>query len=274
MPELPEVETVRRSLEPLVQGHSISEAEVYYGKIIKYPSVQAFLQQLKAQKIKGIRRRGKYLIFELSHEQLLIFHLRMTGRITAVKRETEVAKHTHLVIRLSNGLDLRFADIRKFGTVYLLNCGEECKVNGLFTLGPEPLGEEFSLSYLKEQIKGKKTAIKSFLLNQTKIAGIGNIYADEILFAARLNPGRKLDTLNDNEIEALHLAVRKKLLEGIKYRGTSFKDYVDGLGEKGEYQKRLQVYGRAGERCSRCGAALEKKVVAGRGTVYCPHCQS
>jgi len=272
MPELPEVETVRRSLEPALLGRTIRKVNIYYGGIIKKPDPGQFAQLIKDRRIEKVSRRGKYLLLELSGALLLVIHLRMTGQLTVAEQETPLADHTHLVFALDNGHELRFRDVRKFGLIYLI--AKDClqDAGGLCTLGPEPLGEDFTPAYLAHCLRNKRVKLKALLLDQTAVAGIGNIYADEALFRAGLHPERLACQLDEMEISRLHQAIRAVLQEGIDYRGTSFRDYVDGQGEKGGFQNRLKVYGRAGEKCS-CGAVLEKKTVAGRTTVYCPRCQ-
>lgn len=274
MPELPEVETIRRSLEPLVKDKTITGIDVYFGGVIKYPGPAEFCRLLQGKVITGIARRGKYLLFALSNDYTLVIHLRMTGRITAGNTGAEpYGKHTHVVFGLSGGWELLFTDQRKFGMLYLVKSGDWSRIRGLRDLGPEPLEEGFTLVCFGEMAEKMKGRLKSFLLNQNRIAGIGNIYADEILFEAGLHPERRLESLNRDEVGELYRAIRKKLAEGVEYRGTSFRDYVDGKGEKGGFQERLHVYDRANKPCIRCGRSLVKTVVAGRGTVFCPHCQ-
>ena len=273
MPELPEVETIRRTLEPYLVGCRIENIEIYYGGIIKKPEPVVFIKQASGQIIRDIKRRGKYLLIQLGDEYTLVIHLRMTGQLTISDRNTAVAKHTHLIFRLDNGKELRFTDIRKFGMVYLIPAGEWHEAGGLAGLGPEPLNDEFTADCLCEIIKGKKGKLKAFLLDQTRIAGIGNIYADEIMFEAGLAPQRTIETLSRQEIGQLYAAIRAKLQEGIEYQGTSIRDYVNGLGEKGGFQHRLKVYDCAGQPCARCGTMLVKTTVCGRGTVFCPQCQ-
>lgn len=272
MPELPEVETVKRTLEPLVVGDRIVCVQVNYAGIIKYPDTREFIEGIKNRVIEAITRRGKYLLFSLSEGLELIIHLRMTGRLTVNNREDILDKHTHLVFALTSGKELRFTDVRKFGLVYLVQKGRWDMIHGLVTLGPEPLTTDFTIDVLTDKLHGKKTKLKSFLLDQTQIAGIGNIYADEIMFAAGLHPERKTGDLKVEEIANLYNAIRSRLQEGIKHRGTSIRDYVDGKGEKGGFQEMLKVYGRGGEKCS-CGLRLISIVSAGRTTVYCPGCQ-
>ncbi len=274
MPELPEVETVRRSLEPQVLEQTILEADVYYGGIIKAPDPHTFCDRIKGRRVKSVLRRGKYLIFTLDLSTMLVIHLRMTGQLLVCGREAPLKKHTHLVFRLSGGQELRFIDIRKFGLVYLVENNDMSAVKGLHTLGPEPLAEDFTWGGLAEKLKKRRGALKAFLLDQSQIAGIGNIYADEILFQAGLHPERKPQDLKPQEVKNLYAAIRFKLQEGIDFRGTSIRDYIDAKGEKGSFQNRLQVYDRAGRPCMRCGQILKKKVIAGRGSVYCPNCQT
>lgn len=273
MPELPEVETVRRTLEPLVAGRTIRRTDIYYGGIIKAPDQDSFRERLAGQRIQAVERRGKYLLFRLDGKQTLIIHLRMTGQLVACEAGVPPAAHTHLVFHLSDGLELRFVDIRKFGLVYLAPDGVPGAVKGLEALGPEPLGQEFTISCLTERLRRKKCNVKAFLLDQTQIAGIGNIYADEILFAARLHPEKPAAEIGPAEAADLHQAIRAKLREAIDCRGTSFRNYIDARGEKGGFQHRLAVYGRGGKPCPRCGRLLVKKKIAGRGSVFCPDCQ-
>lgn len=273
MPELPEVETVRRSLEPILLGKTILQVVINYSGIIKKPDPSGFRAILEGRSILGVGRRGKYLLFKLSGNYTLVIHLRMTGQLVLVEKGRESTKHTHLIFHLNEDIDLHFVDIRKFGMVYLIPTEHWNEIGGLAGLGPEPLSADFTQSYLEERISAGKGNLKSFLLDQSQIAGIGNIYADEILFEAGLHPERLRLTLSGEEIERLYLAINLKIKEGIEYRGTSIRDYVDGRGEKGGFQDRLKVYDRGGKNCVKCGNTLIKGIVAGRGTVYCPNCQ-
>lgn len=273
MPELPEVETVKRSLAPFLKGTKIMDVEILFAGIIKEPTPILFREKIRGKTIIDLERRGKYLLFFLDEGLTLVIHLRMTGQLTVCSRDLPVNKHTHLIFSLSSQQEWRFTDVRKFGLVYLVPTGHWERIKGLWNLGYEPLAENFTLQVLTELLRGKKGKLKSFLLDQSKIAGIGNIYADEILFEARLHPQREIRTLQAKEMENLYKAIKLKLEEGVIYRGTSLRDYVDGRGEKGGFQERLQVYGRGGESCNRCGTCLERIIVAGRGTVFCPHCQ-
>jgi formamidopyrimidine-DNA glycosylase len=273
MPELPEVETVKRSLTPFLKGMKIKSVKILFDGIIKEPSPLEFKEKVTGRTITALARRGKYLLFFLDECLTLVIHLRMTGQLTVCSCDLPVNKHTHLIFSLSSRQEWRFTDARKFGLVYLVPAGKWEKIKGLQNLGYEPLAEEFTLQALTGLLTGKKGKLKSFLLDQSKIAGIGNIYADELLFAAGLHPERTIATLETAEIGQLYRAIRSTLEEAVAYRGTSLRDYVDGRGEKGGFQERLQVYGRGGKSCYRCGRRLEKIVVAGRGTVFCPSCQ-
>lgn len=273
MPELPEVETVRRTLEPDLINQKIKAVRVYYGGIIKRPDPEQFVTELAGRMIKGIRRRGKYLIFNVSDGLDLVIHLRMTGQLVVCEPDLPLNKHTHLVFTLGDGRDLRFTDTRKFGLIYLVEQGRYESISGLFKLGPEPLEEEFTPEVLQNSLQKKSgTGLKAFLLDQSQLAGIGNIYADEILFAAGLHPTRPAGSLKPREVKRLYESIRSRLQEGVEMRGTTIRNYVDGRGVKGGFQEKLKVYGRGGDFC-RCGAVLEKITAAGRTTVFCPRCQ-
>ncbi|MFZ7102701.1 MAG: DNA-formamidopyrimidine glycosylase [Peptococcaceae bacterium] len=276
MPELPEVETVRRSLEPNLLGKKITDIQVNLPKLIKIPSgdAKAFKEILIGSKFKEIKRRGKYLLFYLDNGWVLVIHLRMTGRLLyIISPQTPVEKHTHFIFSLDNNVQLRFHDIRQFGLIYLVPGDQLEQIAGLQTMGPEPLSAEFSCACLKEIIGTKKQKAKAFLLDQRCVAGIGNIYADEILFQAAIHPDENIGNLSEAKKEALWAAIRDRIGAGIEYRGTSIKDYVDGFGESGSFQHQLKAYGKAGSPCINCGTPLERIISAGRSTVYCPKCQ-
>jgi len=273
MPELPEVETIRRSLAGLLAGKTITGVEVVHPGVIKAPDPQTFPADLTGRTFVDFDRRGKYLLLKLTGDMVLVVHLRMTGRLVVTAPETERARHTHLVLSLRGGQELRFVDTRRFGAIYLLPADRLGEISGLSNLGPEPLDPEFSLARFKEVFKGKNRALKGLLLDQTFVAGLGNIYADEVLARARLNPARKAGELSTEEVERLYLAIREELTLAIEHRGTSFRDYVDGLGQKGENQNYLKVYQRRDQPCSYCGAPIVREKLARRSTFYCPHCQ-
>ncbi|NLT96443.1 MAG: DNA-formamidopyrimidine glycosylase [Clostridia bacterium] len=275
MPELPEVETVRRSLEPNLLNKTITEVKVFLPKLIKIPSgdAEAFGRILTGRKFKAIKRRGKYLLLYLEPDWVLVIHLRMTGRLLYIEKPVPVEKHTHFIFCLDDGNELRFHDVRQFGLIYLVQEKDLETIEGLKTMGPEPLSEDFTLECLKNSIKGKKQRAKVFLLDQRCVAGIGNIYADEILFQAGIHPDRRVDTLRDDEKEALWRAIKDRLQAGVDHRGTSIKDYVDGFGQAGSFQNQLQVYGKYGEPCPRCGTIIQRTKSGGRTTSFCPRCQ-
>ncbi|MDX9872780.1 MAG: DNA-formamidopyrimidine glycosylase, partial [Clostridia bacterium] len=207
MPELPEVETVRRSLQLLLEGQKITGVEVFYGGIIKNVDAEEFAALSKDKSIVSIGRRGKYLLLELSEGYTLVIHLRMTGQLLYTQADEPVTKHTHILFHLSGGHELRFVDVRKFGLIFLVKTGRWEACGGLANLGPEPLEEAFTLRAWNKLIANQKGGLKAFLLDQRKIAGIGNIYADEILFAAGLHPLKRVESLKPKEIAALYSAI-------------------------------------------------------------------
>lgn len=272
MPELPEVETIRRSLEPLLVGKKIVDVSVHLPKAIRGKSPEELHQELMGKGIAAVDRRGKYLLLRLEGGGTLVFHLRMTGRVIFRASAAEpLAKHTTLVLGFADGSQLRFEDPRKFGTVDLLVDDGPHAMN---LLGPEPLGGEWTVEDLIRAARARKTSIKAVLLDQTVVAGLGNIYVDESLFRAGVYPGRPAASLSIEEWQRLHGIIREVLAEGVECRGTTHRDYVDGLGNAGGFQERLRVYGRIGLPCVNCGTTLRRKKLAGRGTHYCPKCQS
>lgn len=273
MPELPEVETIRRSLEGYLIGRVIKKIIINMPKIIKYPEPEKFKCLLESDQIIKLGRRGKYLLFYMTSGYIWVTHLRMTGQFHYCPQEEPYLKHTHLCFILDNNYELRYIDIRQFGTMYLLRPEEFHVVHGLRTLGPEPLGKDLSFKHFCQRLEGKKTILKQLLLDQTFVAGIGNIYADEILYEAGLHPERAANTLSLKEKEALYKSVRKMLQMGIDSRGTSFRNYVDGEGKEGSFQKLLRVYGRGGSPCIKCGRPLTKQKIAGRSSCFCSFCQ-
>lgn len=273
MPELPEVETVRRTLEPCCQGEKIVELNLLHPDVLLGGSLAEVKKAILGKKILGISRQGKYLIVNLEENLHLVLHLRMTGRFVLAEAEDPIVKHTHVIFKLSNGKELRFIDIRRFGRVELVRTENLTQVSGLRTLGPEPLSEEFNLEYFKAGLKKANRNIKALILDQTFIAGLGNIYADEALFQAKINPSRLAKDIKETEAAHLLKAIKSVIAKAIEARGTTFRDYVDGRGEKGSFQNLLKAYGKGGTPCVDCGVILEKSRVAGRGTVFCPHCQ-
>ncbi|MFW6022898.1 MAG: bifunctional DNA-formamidopyrimidine glycosylase/DNA-(apurinic or apyrimidinic site) lyase [Halanaerobiaceae bacterium] len=273
MPELPEVETIVSGLSLLIKGSTIEDIIIREKNLIAFPSVEEFKDGLKNKSIIAITRRGKYILIRIEGHKTLVVHLRMTGRLLVKSREVEYDKHTHIIFQLNNELDLRFHNVRKFGRMYLVDSGDYTPAGGLANLGPEPLSEKFTLEVFRESISRRSTNIKSLLLNQSFLAGLGNIYTDEALFMAKILPERKADTLTDGEIENLYNAIRYVLKQGVKLGGTSFSDYLNAFGEKGKFQYELKVYQQEGSECTICGSKIIKKRIAGRGTHYCPVCQ-
>ncbi|WP_017726619.1 DNA-formamidopyrimidine glycosylase [Halalkalibacterium ligniniphilum] len=273
MPELPEVETVRRTLTRLVVGKVIEDVTVTWPKMIKRPDdVEQFRQQLIGQKIHEIGRRGKFLLIRLD-SYTLVSHLRMEGRYGLYKKREENNKHTHVIFHFTDDTELRYQDVRKFGTMHLFPIGTEEKEPPLVALGIEPFAESFTPQLLVEAFKKTNRKIKTSLLDQGTVVGLGNIYVDETLFRAGIHPERLAKDLSEEEYVRIHKAMIETLKEAIDLGGSSIKSYVNGQGEMGMFQQRLDVYARKGEACNHCGAEIIKTVVGGRGTHFCPSCQ-
>ena len=271
MPELPEVETVARGLRASLEGRTITGVTVRWPRTIARPTPDEFQALVKGRRVVSVGRRGKYVVLSLDHGCLLI-HLKMSGRLYVVPAGQAADKHEHTVFDLDGGLQLRFRDVRKFGRVYLVDRVEQ--VTG--GLGPEPLADDLTLAEFRRHLARRSGRLKSLLLNQAFLAGLGNIYADVALFHAGLHPLRTARSLTPAEQSRLYEAIRTVLRQAIAGRGTTLGDggYVDALGEAGDYQEQIAVYGRAGRPCVRCQATIERIVVGGRSTHFCPHCQS
>lgn len=273
MPELPEVETIRRTLSRLIVGRTIDRTAVTLGRMIQHPKdVAQFCVMLEGQTVRHIGRRGKYLCILLD-DYTLVSHLRMEGRYGLYSGADPVEKHTHVIFYFRDGTELRYRDVRQFGTMHLFPAGEERRHPPLRDLGLEPLDSSFTLEEFRRRLQNRPTKIKPLLLNQKYVAGIGNIYADEALFLSGIHPERTADSLSDAEWEKLHEAVIRTLREAVEAGGSSIKSYVNGQGEMGRFQQQLRVYGRKEQPCYRCGGPIEKTVVGGRGTHICPRCQ-
>lgn len=269
MPELPEVETVRRGLNRLVSGATIASIEVFWPKIINN-DVDSFKQRLANQTIQTIDRRGKYLLFRFSNGLTMVSHLRMEGKYNVVPRGEDQGKHTHVIFHLTDDRDLLYNDTRKFGRMTLVPTGEENTVAGLRTIGPEPVAEQLTLAYMTATFGKSKKMIKPLLLDQSKIAGIGNIYADETLWMSKIHPMRPANSLTTDEIATLCQNIIDEMAMAIKGHGTTVHSFSTAFGEAGQFQNHLHVYGREGEPCERCGTIIEKIKVAQRGTHFCP----
>lgn len=276
MPELPEVETIRRSLLPILVGRKIKQVEIFNDVVIESGNPEAFVA-LAGAEVADINRRGKYLLFDIVQGgQLLVIvaHMRMTGKLLFDSAVRPVAKHEHVRFLFDDGSQLAFEDMRRFGRLWLVKPEEIPNVSGLNTLALEPLDDGFTVEYLMEKLQRKQRSnAKGTLLDQHIVAGLGNIYVDEVLFAAGVHPERKVSTLTHDEICDLVAAMKRILSTAIENRGTTFRDYVDGNNEKGDMQNFLQVFQREGEPCPRCGAIIKRIKVVGRSSFFCPECQ-
>ncbi|NOX61064.1 MAG: bifunctional DNA-formamidopyrimidine glycosylase/DNA-(apurinic or apyrimidinic site) lyase [Chloroflexi bacterium] len=266
MPELPEVQTILDALAPLIWEQVIVDVSVLWPGVVDRPSVDEFVAAVRGRRVVQTSRRGKYMLFQLDDACWLIMHLRMTGNMRVVFREEPVQPHDRLVFHLENGRDWRFNDTRKFGRAYLVSDPDEV----VGKLGPEPLDESFSAAYFIEKLAGRRAAIKTLLLDQRIVAGVGNIYADEALFRARVHPLRAAGSLQPREIAALVDAVKGVIAQALDEMGTTLRDYRRPDGSVGEFQNSLQVFRRTGRPCPRCGAMIERIVVGGRATHFCP----
>jgi formamidopyrimidine-DNA glycosylase len=270
MPELPEVETIVRALRRPLAGRTFTEVRNYWPRHIVTPSVAELQRRIHGRAILSINRRAKYLVFSLTDNETLIIHLKMSGHLAVVDSDTPPDKHTHTIFRLDNGQELRFHDTRKFGRVYLVQ--DPASILG--HLGPEPLESAFTVDVLRERLQNKRRVLKPLLLDQTFVAGIGNIYADEALYYAGLHPERRSDTLSPAEVEALHSAIQKVLNLGIEREGASIDKYVKPDGSKGDMQNAVAVFRRTGQPCYHCGTLIHRIKLGGRSTHFCPTCQS
>ena len=274
MPELPEVETVRRGLALRLSGRRIIGAELRRPDL-RRPFPPGLARRLEGARIGDLRRRGKYILIELDDDGLLLLHLGMSGRITAGGNNAPDEKHDHVVLRLDDGTVVRFNDPRRFGLVDYLPRGTEGAHPLLAGMGPEPLGPDFDGAYLAKALAGKLTPIKSALLDQKIVAGLGNIYVCEALYRARLSPRRLAATVTGTRAARLAQAIRGVLDEAIEAGGSSLRDYVQANGELGYFQHRWAVYGREGEKCPACNCkeGVRRITQAGRSTFYCARWQ-
>ena len=272
MPELPEVETIKEDLRELVVGSRIEGAGVLGAALVEQPSIEEFVRRLEGARIEGARRRAKHLIVELGSGDSLVFQLKIGGQLLLVPPVEEPRTALMLVLRLDGDRRLFLRDQTGFSRARVLDA-EELEER-LSSLGPEPLGEGFGVEYLRETIGSRRAQIKPLILDQKVVAGIGNIYADEILFDARLHPRRKADTLSDEEWAALRGAIRENLAAGVEHRGTTVRLYRDVLNRPGEHQNHLRVFEKHGRPCPEgCGGEVVRESVGGRPTHYCPGCQ-
>jgi formamidopyrimidine-DNA glycosylase len=270
MPELPEVETVVRALRGPLIGRTVQGMWYDWANTIHSPDPHEFAARITGQRFKAIERRAKYILCHLDYDTLVV-HLKMTGRlyVSPDEAEQDADRWVHFRLQLDEGQQLRFSDSRKFGKVYLADSLEP--ITG--KLGPEPLDDAFTVAAFQQRLSGRNRAIKALLLDQTVLAGVGNIYADEALFRSGIHPLRSSASLSEAEITRLHGAIRDALNAGIQHEGASISWYRKPDGTQGESQKHFFVYGREGQACQTCGHPIEKIRVAQRGTHFCPQCQ-
>lgn len=273
MPELPEVETVAGDLRAAVVGRTVMTVELGHPKVIRFPVPVVFAAVLPGRRIEGVSRRGKFIFCALSGGEDLVFHLGMTGHLLVCSGDAPPAPHTHLRARLDDGRELRYDDVRRFGRILLGPRASLEDSRVLPVLGVEPLSDEFTAARLDAVLRTTTRTVKAALLDQRGVAGLGNIYIDEACHLAGVRPGRRCNTLTRAQRAALHAAIPAILRGAIGNRGSSVSDYRDVWNAKGSNQERLQVYGRGGQPCFRCGAILRRTTVAGRTTVHCPNCQ-
>ena len=272
MPELPEVETVVRGLRAKVVGRIIRKVNIYYENIIEYPDVCSFQEKIKNQKINEINRYGKWIIFVLDRYYLLS-HLRMEGKYFLKPKGATLEKHEHVSFVLDNDMELRYMDVRKFGKMQLIEKENINKIGPFLEMGLEPWDKKLNTLYLKEKFLRKKLPIKSCLLDQRIIVGIGNIYADEILFLSKINPLKEANSLSFEELERIIDNTKLVLEKAIEKGGTTIRSYTSLNGIHGLFQQELYVHSKEGQKCLICGSDILKIKVGGRGTYYCPKCQ-
>ena len=268
MPELPEVETVRARLAPLLTGRTLERVEIRDGRLTRPFDPALVASELVGERVAAVERRGKYLLLRMETGRALVVHLRMTGSFRG-----EETPHTRAVITLDDATQIVYRDVRRFGTWLLLEPGEldpylDAK------LGAEPLGRGFGPRALAAVLEGRRAPIKAALLDQRTVAGLGNIYVDEALWRARIHPLKPARELDDDEVRSVHGAIRAALRMGIARQGATLRDYAQPDGRRGTMQHEFKVYGRGGEPCDRCGTPIEKTRAGGRGTWYCPACQT
>jgi len=279
MPELPEVETIRIGLQEKIKDKQIKDIIVNISKIIKKPSLEEFINKIKDKKIKEIDRRGKYIIIYLDSEDKLVIHLGMTGLLiypydNKITEKEINSKHNHLIFTFTDNTQLVFNDVRRFGKIFLVSNIDE--VESIAKLGVEPLEGYFTEEIFIQVLNKKKNCkIKSFLMKQEFITGLGNIYANEVLYRSNIHPLRLISSLNKQEVRNLYQQIKLVLVEAVKLRGSTVADeaYRDTDGEKGKFAEKLQVYARKGKPCIRCGNIIEVLKIEGRSTFICPQCQ-
>ena len=273
MPELPEVETVRTSLEPVLLGRTFERVAIDDPRLTRPFDPQAVARELEGERVASVERRGKYLVVRFESGRVLLVHLRMTGSFRHVPAGVPAdSPHTRAVVRLDDGSDVTYRDVRRFGT-WLLVEPSELDTYLEARLGEEPLARGFGPAALAARLANRRAPLKAALLDQRTLAGLGNIYVDEALWRARLHPLRPANGLDADEVRALHRGIRAALRMGIARQGATLRDYAQPDGTRGSMQHEFKVYGREGEPCDRCGTPIAKTRAGGRGTWYCPTCQ-
>ena len=273
MPDLPEVETVRASLEPALVGRRFEQVEIRDARLTRPFDPDEVAAELQGEVVAALERRGKYLVFRFRSGRVLLVHLRMTGTFRHGRNGSpDVDLYRRSVVRLDDGSDVMYRDVRRFGTWLLLEPDEEAPYLAT-RLGEEPLTKTFTSSALAARLRGRKAPVKAALLDQRAAAGMGNIYADEALWRAKIHPLRPAGDLSPAEIRRLHRGINDAIRAGIARQGTTLRDYRTPDGASGSMQDELRVYGRGGEPCPRCGTEIAKTRAGGRGTWYCPNCQ-
>ena len=273
MPELPEVETIKRVIEPQIQGRMITKVAVRRPKVAAYPEADEFCRRLTGQTVSHMSRQGKFLIIHLENKERIVLHLRMTGGLLLAPAQCPEEKYTHVVFSLDNGTELRFSDMRRFGRFWLLREEETDTCTGMDKLGLDPLTPACNAEYLSRPLSKRRKAIKECLLEQTIIAGIGNIYSDEILFTAGIYPARPANSLMQTEWERLAEVIPERISYFIEKNAITAEEYLETKGRDYRNTPFLQVYGHGGSPCPKCRETLCRMVIGGRSSVYCPVCQ-
>lgn len=275
MPELPEVEVIRRGLLPYIKGKEITEVRFSGKKLRTDVPIDILQKKLPGALIKDIRRKAKYLLFILDSDDLLIIHLGMTGKLGVCKQGLTPATHDHLFFLLADGTELRYNDTRRFGSVHFIKCKQRAVEEELFfrTTGPEPFDPIITPAYFRKLAKGSSQAVKTFIMNGKNIAGVGNIYANESLFAAGVYPQLQAKKVTLGQWQKIIQHIRIVLREAIACGGSTISDFVNAGGEQGYFQMNFRVYGRAGKPCRVCGKPLKKTAITGRASYHCPNCQ-
>ncbi len=273
MPELPEVETVRARLEPVLVGRRFERVDIRDARLVRPLEPRQVAAELEGERVAAVERRGKYLVVRFESGRALLIHLRMTGSLRhGAGGSLQDDPHRRAVVSLDDGSDVAYRDVRRFGT-WLLVEPDELDPYLAARLGEEPLAAAFTVAQLRRRLAGRRAPVKAALLDQRTLAGMGNIYVDEALWRARINPLRTAGDLDANELRRLHTGIRRALEAGIARQGATLRDYATPDGGSGSMQHAFKVYGRTGEPCDRCGTPIEKTRAGGRGTWYCPECQ-